>query len=79
MANSSWSVVASYGTKLEADMARTILEAAGMPVLLHGDQSGIFGAGFQGWAPGNTTLSVPVEELARAQELLATDDPLGVA
>lgn len=75
MNDSSWSVVASFSTRLEADMARTILEGAGMPVLLHGDQSGIFGAGFQGWAPGNTTLSVRAPDVARAQELLGTDEP----
>ncbi len=74
MNDSSWTVVASFGTRLEADMARTILEGAGMAVLLHGDQSGIFGAGFQGWAPGNTTLSVRAPDVARAQELLAAGE-----
>lgn len=67
MNESSWTQIASYGTRLEADIARATLEAAGIQVLIHGEQSGIFGPGFQGWAPGGITVAVPAHEADRAR------------
>jgi hypothetical protein len=65
-----WAQLASFSTGLEAEMARQKLEAAGIPVLIKSDASGIFGAGFQGVVPSGVTVSVPDPELARAQEVI---------
>ena len=70
MTQAQWTIVASFGTVLEADIARQTLEAAGIPVLVKGDVPGIFGSGFQGAVPSGVSLSVPDPEVARARELL---------
>ena len=69
----SWVVVGSYGTGLEADMARQLLEAEGIPVLVQSNAPGIFGAGFQGAVTGGIVLRVPSPELDRAASLLEAD------
>jgi hypothetical protein len=62
--------VATFGTGVEADMARAQLESAGILVLSQGENVGIFGPGFGGQVLGGVTLSVPEPELARALSLL---------
>lgn len=68
--HAEWIPVASFSTGLEADRARAVLEAAGIPVLTRSDQAGIFGLTFQGAMPRGVTLSVPSPEVNRAGELL---------
>ncbi len=65
-----WVQLASFGTGLEAEMARQKLEAAGIPALIKSDVSGIFGAAFQGVVPSGVTVSVPDPELTRAKEVI---------
>lgn len=62
--------LATYPNGFEADQAREVLEADGIPVLLKGPQVGIFGAGFQGALQGGVELHVPSPELSRAKSLL---------
>ncbi len=68
-----WTTIGSFGTGLEADMARELLVAAGIPVLMHSERSGIFGPGFQGSMPGGAGLAVPATFADQARELLAPD------
>lgn len=68
-----WSTIASFGTGLSADIARELLIAAGIPVLMRSERSGIFGPGFQGPVPGGVGLAVPVAFVKQARELLASD------
>lgn len=70
MTDSAWTNIANFGTKLEADIARATLESAGVQVMLRGEQTGVFGPGFAGWAPGGATIAVPNAEAERARELL---------
>ncbi|MES2305787.1 MAG: DUF2007 domain-containing protein [Gemmatimonadota bacterium] len=70
MPESAWTNIVTYGTRIEADIARATLEGAGVQVILRGDQAGIFGAGFAGWAPGGATIAVPNPDASRALELL---------
>lgn len=70
MTDSAWTNIATFGTRLEADIARATLETAGMQVMLRGEQTGMFGPGFPGWAPGGATIAVPNDEAGRALELL---------
>lgn len=69
-----WETVAVYATGLEADMARGLLEAEGIPVLVRSNSAGIFGLGFQGNISGGVTLQVPGPELERAREMLSDEE-----
>jgi len=68
-----WVVVGTFGSVLDADLARQQLDAEGIPVLVKSDASGLFGAGFGGTLAAGITLFVPSPEAARASELLDLD------
>lgn len=68
--HAEWMAIGNFNTAFEADMARQVLEAEGIPVLTKSDAPGIFGAGFQGVVTGGVTLHVPSPEFDRAQTLL---------
>lgn len=68
-----WVVVGTFNTGLQADIARQTLEAEDIPVLVRGNQSGIFGAAFQGVVTGGIELLVPDVELERARELVSPE------
>jgi hypothetical protein len=65
-----WTTIGSFGTGLEADMARERLITAGIPVLMRTERSGIFGPGFQGAMPGGAGLAVPAAFADQARALL---------
>lgn len=69
-----WTSIGVFATGLEADIAREALEDADIPVLVRGDQPGIFGSGFQGTVPGGIELLVPDTALLQARERLGRDD-----
>ena len=71
-----WVTVGSYSSGLEADIARAVLEADGIPVFVQGNSPGIFGLAFQGTIAGGIELRVPSPELERALALL--DDAEGI-
>lgn len=73
MATPSWVTLHTFTTGLEADAARLTLEEAEIPVLIPGQQVGIFGPGFHGGQPGGTTVLVPEVALLHARELLGLD------
>lgn len=65
-----WMHLGSFNTGLEADIVRVALEAEHIPVLVKGDNPGIFGASYQGVVTGGIELLVPDVELERARALL---------
>jgi putative signal transducing protein len=65
-----WIKLATFGSGLEADIARARLEQADIPVQLRGQHVGIFGPSFQGTVPGGIDVYVPSPEVARARDLL---------
>jgi hypothetical protein len=69
-----WAPLATFGNTLEADLVRQALEEEGIPVLVRGNQLGIFGGGFQGNVTGGVELLVPSPELARAREIAGDDE-----
>jgi hypothetical protein len=73
MATPSWVTLQTFTTGLEADAARLTLEDAGIPVLVPGQQVGIFGPGYRGGQPGGITMLVPDVALLHARELLGLD------
>lgn len=70
-----WITVTTVSSGLEADIARSLLEAEGIPVLVRSDSAGIFGLAFQGNIAGGIALQVPSPEAERARALLDGDDP----
>ncbi len=72
----TWVIVSTFATGLEADIARGVLEADGIPVLLQSDTAGIFGLAFQGNVAGGIALQVPSPEVERARALLDGDEEM---
>ncbi|MEP6762937.1 MAG: DUF2007 domain-containing protein [Gemmatimonadaceae bacterium] len=66
-----WVRLTECATGFEADLLKSDLEAADIPVLIHGQQVGMFGSGFLGTVVGGVEVQVPSPELERAQEILA--------
>jgi hypothetical protein len=76
MEEKGWSVLATYSSGLQADIAMGQLEEAGIPAVRDGnDAAGIFGASFQGTTPQGFTVRVPTDALddARAVAILPED------
>jgi len=65
-----WVPLGSFNTGLDADIVRAALEAAGIPVLVKGDNPGIFGASHQGVVTGGIELLVPDVALERARAMM---------
>ncbi len=65
-----WIPIAEFGAGYQADLAEGILRGAGIPVLVHGPEIGIFGPGFAGPTSRGVTLLVPAERAEEARELL---------
>lgn len=69
-----WVKLANYATTFEAERAKATLDTAGIPAMLQSHAStGVFGAGFQGAAPGGVELLVPSGEVDRAWTLVVQD------
>ncbi len=76
MEEKGWSVLATYSSGLEADIAIGQLEQAGIPALRDShNAAGIFGYSFQGTTPQGFTVRVPTSALddARATVILPED------
>ncbi|MEN9507463.1 MAG: putative prokaryotic signal transducing protein [Gemmatimonadota bacterium] len=65
-----WALLHECATVFEAEILRSLLEAAEIPVLVQGQQPGIFGAGFQGPIVGGVQLLVPSTALEEAREIV---------
>ncbi len=65
-----WRKAAVFPAEPTAELARQQLEAAGIPVAVLNDQTGIFGPGFAGASHLGVTVLVPADRLQEARELL---------
>jgi hypothetical protein len=71
-----WMEVGTFGAVYEAEIAMAALESAGIPAVLgSGAHAGLFGAGWQGFAPGGVAVLVPSDRVEEARELLQDDPP----
>ncbi|MFQ5536095.1 MAG: putative signal transducing protein [Gemmatimonadota bacterium] len=66
-----WEKLAVLPASYEADMIRQILESAGIPAAVIGDQTGIFGPGFSGPTPRGVTILVASDALEEARKLVS--------
>ena len=75
MAESEWTVLATYASGFEADLAMSQLESARIPALRDShDTVGIFGPGFQGSTSRGVTVSVPTSLLDQARASVSVVD-----
>jgi hypothetical protein len=65
-----WRKAAVFAAEPGAELARQQLEAAGIPVAVLSDRTGIFGPGFAGASHLGVTVLVPADRLEEARDLL---------
>ena len=71
MTDNSWTPVASYAARYEADIAVAVLDAAGIVAVARGnDIVGLFGPGFGGATARGVDVLVPSDAAAAAREIL---------
>jgi hypothetical protein len=72
--HTEWVLAGRYSAGFEIDLAMATLESAGIPVLVKGRESGIWGPGFAGPTSQGMTLWVPAGFADEAGALLAPGD-----
>jgi hypothetical protein len=78
MSENGWSVLATYSSGFEADLAIAQLQAAEIPAVRDGnDTVGIFGPGFQGATARGVTVRVPAAALEDARVAVGLVDGTG--
>jgi hypothetical protein len=65
-----WAELGHYASQFDADLDRSTLESAGIPVMVKGPLTGAFGPGYVGWTPEGVRLYVPAELLDDARAML---------
>lgn len=68
---SKLTVLQRYSARYEADLHVSLLEQAGIPVVVRGPEIGIFGPGFAGSTASGVVLLVPEDRLGDALDVLA--------
>lgn len=63
-------VVANYRTRLEAEVASTLLSAAGIPFLIQSGEGMLYGP-----LPAGSSILVRQEDVEKAKQLLSGDGP----
>jgi hypothetical protein len=75
MRETGWSILATYASGFEADLAMGQLEAAQIPAVRDSnDTVGIFGPGFQGATAQGFTVRVPAAALEEARAVVTLAD-----
>ncbi len=69
----TWTLLAEFSAGYEADLPVSMLEAAEIPVLRKGPETGIFGPGFAGATLLGIQLYVPESKLEEARDIIASD------
>lgn len=69
----AWAVVQTFAQVYEAEIAKAILEGAGIPAQVMGEHVGVFGPGWAGMAIRGVRLVVPTPMLEEAREVLTED------
>lgn len=69
----TWTLLTECSAGYEADLKVALLEAAEIPVLRKGPETGIFGPGFAGATALGIQLLVPASKLEMARDVLTAD------
>jgi hypothetical protein len=74
LSDDEWTVLATYASGFEADLAVALLEAAEIPAMRDSnDTVGIFGPGFQGATSRGVVVRVPAAALEDARAVVSRD------
>lgn len=73
----SWVPLSEYAAGYEVDLAVATLESAGIPALVKGRESGIWGPAFGGPTSQGMSVWVPAAHEEEARRLLAPGDGEG--
>lgn len=73
MAESEWVKLREYAGQIEADLDLGFLDYAGIPTLVRGGETGIFGPGFAGATARGVSIFVPRERLDAARDAVGMD------
>jgi hypothetical protein len=65
-----WAELGHSAGQFDADLDRSTLELAGIPVMVKGPLTGAFGPGYVGWTPEGVRLYVPDGLLDEARAIL---------
>ena len=68
-----WKELVTYSARYEAEIPIQQLENAGIPVIVKGEEAGIWGPAFPGPTSQGIRLLVPSELLDEARDLLELD------
>ena len=68
-----WQRLTTYAARYEVDIPVQQLEHAGIPVIVKGEEAGIWGPAFPGPTSQGITVLVPSERLDEARDLLELD------
>lgn len=69
-----WVVLETYAARYLAEIQIQTLESSGIPVLIKGEEAGIWGGGYAGPTSQGIQLLVPSLALKDARELLELDE-----
>jgi hypothetical protein len=69
-----WTPVADFAATYEAEFAAGLLRDAGIPAIVRGAETGIFGPGFAGGGPRGAAVFVPSSLLDEARAVLDEDE-----
>ena len=72
-----WVVLTSHAARYMADLQIQTLESEGIPVLVRGEEAGIWGPAYAGPTSQGIKLLVPKQALAEARFLLELEDDEG--
>ncbi len=72
-----WVVLTSHAARYMADLQIQTLESEGIPVLVRGEEAGIWGPAYAGPTSQGIRLLVPKAALTEARILLELDDEEG--
>ena len=73
----SWVSIGTFSNGYEAEIAAATLRSQNIDVMVRGNDVGLFGAGFQGWAARGWEVLVPDADAELARDVLAAEPSPG--
>lgn len=70
----SWVSIGTFSNGYLAELAAATLRSQHIEVMVRGNDVGLFGAGFQGWAARGWEVLVPEEHAEFARDVLGSDE-----
>jgi hypothetical protein len=68
-----WVSIGTFSNGYQAEIAAATLRSQNIEVMVRGNDVGLFGAGFQGWAARGWEVLVPDTDAELARDMLAAE------